>query len=151
MPNEVNGPIYRVSLRYNGRSESKDYSAADFGKVSDEIESRFSGNYTVSRINSIDPASVSDDQDYNVTVEKNGKLVSQVISGARLRNGGIDEIKNKFATKRKTVIDNVEEAVYVEKEIEDNSSFIIDKNDLYAYTFESPSAVQLNDVKGDYW
>ena len=40
----------------------------------------------------------------------------------------LDEIKNKFAVKRRTVIDNVEEAVYVEKEIEEmDVVFLMDR------------------------
>ena len=48
----------------------------------------------------------------------------------------LDEIKNKFAVKRRTVIDNVEEAVYIEKEIEEMDVYFLMDRFGYAKTID---------------
>ena len=73
-------------------------------------------------------ALINEHEDTLANIFKYEDILERRESMAMVIINELDEIKNKFATKRKTVIDNVEEAVYVEKEIEEmDVVFLMDR------------------------
>lgn len=73
-------------------------------------------------------ALINDHEDTLANIFRYEDILERRESMAAVIISELDDIKNKFGKKRKTLIDNVEEAVYVEKEIEEmDVVFLMDR------------------------
>ena len=73
-------------------------------------------------------ALINDHEDTLANIFRYEDILERRESMAMVIINELDDIKSKFAKKRRTVIDNVEEAVYVEKEIEEmDVMFLMDR------------------------
>ena len=81
-------------------------------------------------------ALINEHEDTLANIFKYEDILERRESMAMVIINELDEIKTKFATKRKTVIDNVEEAVYVEKEVEEIDVYFLMDRFGYAKTID---------------
>ncbi|MCR4851390.1 MAG: DNA topoisomerase 4 subunit A [Lachnospiraceae bacterium] len=73
-------------------------------------------------------ALINEHEDTLANIFKYEDILDRRDSMAMVITAELDEIKNRFSSKRKTVIDNVEEAVYQEKQIEEmDVVFLMDR------------------------
>ncbi|MCR4787912.1 MAG: DNA topoisomerase 4 subunit A [Lachnospiraceae bacterium] len=73
-------------------------------------------------------ALINEHEDTLANIFKYEDILDRRDSMATVIMNELDDIKSRFASKRKTVIDNVEEAVYVEKQIEEmDVMFLMDR------------------------
>ena len=110
--------LYRVAVSKDGRTESQDYSEADYNSnVIPYLESNYNpDDYSVARLSSADEDNLDDNAQYLVTATNDGGTQEQIYDGADLKTK-LGDIRNMFpgqykvrsiegAVRRQTTADN---------------------------------------------
>ncbi len=84
-------------------------------------------------------ALINEHEDTLANIFKYEDILDRRDSMAMVITAELDEIKNRFSSKRKTVIDNIEEAVYQEKQIEEMDVIFLMDRFGYARTIDIPT------------
>ena len=97
-------------------------------------------------------ALINDHEDTLANIFRYEDILERKESMAQVIINELDSIKTKFSKKRRTVIDNVEEAVYIEKEVEEmDVMFLMDRfgyaKTIDMATFERNKEAAINEYK----
>lgn len=89
--------LYRVAVSKDGRTESQDYSEADYNSnVIPYLESNYNpDDYSVARLSSADEDNLDDNAQYLVTATNDGGTQEQIYNGADLKTK-LGDIRNMF-------------------------------------------------------
>ena len=89
--------LYRVAVSKDGRTESQDYSEADYNSnVIPYLESNYNpDDYSVARLSSADEDNLDDNAQYLVTATNDGGTQEQIYDGADLKTK-LGDIRNMF-------------------------------------------------------